>query len=220
MTSDSHMVSEQASRPNSHTAERIAAELRKAIRYHELLPGEHVRQQEWAGRLGVSSGPTREALKVLVAEHLLTYDAHRGYFVARIDAEELTQLYALRRIIEAEVLRTIRWPSEEELEVIAHRVDEVLRYIDEDNRPEAIDAQRVLSFMIFDLSPAKLIVRETKRYWDMAAAYRALAFYPSSGRAVEYFNRLLECLRLQDRDGLIELNSDRRAEVLARVLHS
>jgi len=52
---------------------------------------------------------------MLVSEHLLTYDTHRGYFVNDVDLTQMADVYLVRTLLEAEVFKTIRWPSEEEL---------------------------------------------------------------------------------------------------------
>lgn len=59
-------------RKGSPTAERTAAEVCRAIRRQELLPGGHVRQSWWAEHVGASSASTRAVLEVLVSEQLLT----------------------------------------------------------------------------------------------------------------------------------------------------
>ena len=98
----------------ANTAERVAVALRTAIARGELVAGAHVRQEEWAQRLSVSRAP-REAMKMLVSEHLLTYDTHRGYFVNDVDPKQMADVYLVRTLLEAEVLKTIRWPTDEEL---------------------------------------------------------------------------------------------------------
>ena len=207
-------------RKASHTAERVAYEVRQAILHRELLPSEHVRQQFWATRLGVSSGPTREGLKMLVAERLLSYDAHRGYFVSRIDDAEMSQVYLIRRVLEEEVLRSIRWPSDVEIAHFVELKDVILTFLLNGDVHGALEAVREFSFSLFELSSLDLLVRETKRYWEMAVVYRALAFRSDEDQAhitEEFYEVLIRCLKRQDREGLIALNSRQRAGVPMRV---
>lgn len=208
-------------RQKSHTAERVAAEIRRAIRHNVLLPGEHVRQVEWAERLGVSGASTREALKMLVSEQLLTYDAHRGYFVTRTDESEMAQIYHIRRLLETEVLRSIRWPDAGELKAIRAAMDRVIECIHNGDGHGALDAARLVSFTIFDLSPLKLIVGETKRFWDRAAVYRALSLAtiedPSAQRVSTDYAAMITLLEQQDRDGLIAINAQQRMSRFADI---
>lgn len=202
---------------SAHTAERVAAEIRRAIRNRELLPGEHVRQEAWAQRVGVSSSSVREALKMLVVEQLVDYDAHRGYFVARIDEQEMDDIYLIRGLLEAEVLRRMRWPSARERRKIRALMDNVLENIKTGDGHGALAAAREFSFTIFDFAEGGLLIRETKRYWEMAVVYRALSMglvQPINIEMMsEYYDAFLRCLEAQDREGLIKLNTAQRLSV-------
>lgn len=204
----------QEYRKGSHTAERVAAEVRRAIRHGELLPGEHVRQTYWSARAGASSASVREALKVLVSEQLLSYDAHRGYFVARFDPDEMSQIYRIRQVLEAEVLHSIRWPEPEELDAIRAAMDSAIDHVRRGDGHGALRAVREVSFAIFDLSPLHLVVAETKRFWDRAAIYRALDLAsledPDAREISSYYERVAKLLATRDRDGLIAWNSEHR----------
>lgn len=216
------MSGEKQYRKGSHTAERVAAEIRRAIRHSDLLPGEHVRQEQWGEKLGVSSGPTREALKMLVSERLLSYDAHRGYFVARINDSEMVQIYQLRRLLETATLESIRWPTDEEIEVISDLMANTIDCVKKGDMHGALDAVREVSFAIFDLSPLELIVSETKRSWDMAVVYRALALGtvddPEAQQISEFYGRYLEYLKQHDREAIIALNLEQRSNIPRQLL--
>lgn len=206
----------QEYRKGSYTAERVAAEIRRAIRHGELLPGEHVRQTYWSARAGASSASVREALKVLVSEQLLSYDAHRGYFVSRFDAAEMSQIYRIRQVLEAEVLHSIRWPQPDELDSIRDAMDSAIDRVRRGDGHGALRAVRRVSFAIFDLSPLRLLVAETKRFWDRAAIYRALDLAsledPDARDMSSYYAKVTELLETRDREGLIALNHEHRRE--------
>ncbi|HEY0584151.1 MAG TPA: winged helix-turn-helix domain-containing protein, partial [Chloroflexota bacterium] len=63
-------------------------ELRSAIARGEFQPGERLRQQELAQRLGVSREPVRHALRFLEAEGLLVQRPRRGVVVASITNQD------------------------------------------------------------------------------------------------------------------------------------
>jgi DNA-binding GntR family transcriptional regulator len=216
------MIRDKPYRKKSHTAERVAAVIRHSIRHSELLPGEHVRQEVWAERVGVSNAATREALKMLVSERLLSYDAHRGYFVSRIDDNEMLQIYQLRRLLETATLEGINWPTEDELSNISELMDNTIEFVKKGDMHGALDAAREVSFAIFDLSPQELIVSETKRYWDMGMVYRALALGtvndPEARDLSEYYGRILKYLKRHDRKGLVSLNLKERSNIPMRLL--
>ena len=57
---------------------RVAHYLRHAILSGEIGPGEWIRQEEVAERLGSSRLPVREALRILEAEGLTEHERHKG----------------------------------------------------------------------------------------------------------------------------------------------
>jgi DNA-binding GntR family transcriptional regulator len=206
----------------ANTAERVAAAVRHAISHGALVPGAHVRQEEWAQRLGVSRAPTREAMKMLVSERLLTYDTHRGYFVSALDPHEMSQVYLMRTLLEREILRSIRWPEQDEmvdLKAIASRAIDSL--IAEDVHG-ALDAARALQFAIFDLSPLTLIVNEVKRYWGMADVYRSLSLDqslstdPTAQGLLKHHEELFTALSTHDRKRLVDHNTRWRKSMVTR----
>ena len=72
-------------RPGPSTTTQHALEgLRRAIVAGELRPGSRIGQEEFAGQLGVSIAPVREALRILEQEGQVTYLPRRGYFVTEL----------------------------------------------------------------------------------------------------------------------------------------
>lgn len=63
-----------------------------------------VRQDALAAEFGVSKIPLREALARLEEEGLLRSHANRGYFVRPMSAEEATEVFDLRILIEPETI--------------------------------------------------------------------------------------------------------------------
>jgi len=79
---------------------RIADALRVEILDGALAPGERIRQEEVAERLGGSRLPVREALRVLAAEGLVELEPHKGARVPRLDRGEVEVLYRMRERLE------------------------------------------------------------------------------------------------------------------------
>ncbi|CAL9481411.1 putative D-xylose utilization operon transcriptional repressor [Nocardiopsis dassonvillei] len=86
--------------PRRSTAELIAEQLRSAIMYGSLAPGDQLGEAELAGRLGVSRGPLREAMQRLVQEGLLRSERHRGLFVRELTPDDVRDIYVARLAVE------------------------------------------------------------------------------------------------------------------------
>src|ERR1700678_1509252 len=79
--------------------------VRDAILNGLFAPGQMLRQEEVASRLGVSRSPLREALPRLEAEGIVVLHPRRGYAVASLELEEIVEAFDLRSLLESELAR-------------------------------------------------------------------------------------------------------------------
>jgi DNA-binding GntR family transcriptional regulator len=92
---------------DSSTATRsIVNALSKAIVEHRLHPGTKLAEQKLADHFGVSRTLIRQALFQLVQKRLIRMEPARGAFVATPSSDEARQVFAVRRMIEAEMTRS------------------------------------------------------------------------------------------------------------------
>lgn len=78
--------------------------LRQSLDRGRWSPGEPLRQEEIAAELGVSRVPVREAFFQLQAEGLLQVVPNKGVYVRNLSADNLRELFRLRRLLESDVL--------------------------------------------------------------------------------------------------------------------
>ena len=83
----------------------IADALTRAIVEHRLQPGTKLAEQKLADHFGVSRTLVRQALFQLVQKHLVKMEPARGAFVASPTVEEARQVFRVRRLLEAEMVR-------------------------------------------------------------------------------------------------------------------
>jgi len=86
-------------------ADLAADALRERILRGDLAEGSPVRQDAVALELGVSRIPVREALRRLEAEGLVELSPHCGAVVSSLSLDEITELFDLRALIEAALIR-------------------------------------------------------------------------------------------------------------------
>ena len=87
--------------------EQVAERLRQRIFARELAPGDWIDELKIAEELGISRTPLREALKVLAAEGLVTMKLRRGAYVTEASPKDLTDVYHLLALLEADAARTV-----------------------------------------------------------------------------------------------------------------
>lgn len=73
----------------------------------ELEPGQRIIESEMAGRLHLSRGPVREALRMLEKEGVVRIVPRRGTFVAELSPEDIYEVYSLRAVIEGLAARIL-----------------------------------------------------------------------------------------------------------------
>ncbi len=205
-------MTEGLERLKTNSAERVANDLRRAILRGELLPGEHVRQERWAGQFGVSRVPLREALKILTTQRLVSHDPNRGYFVAAMGDSEVNQIYRLRIFVEPEVLRAIRPPCQPELDALEQALGRMDLDIAAAAFSDALDEERTFFFQLFDMSPLGFMATEAKRLWDLSEPYRS-----EMNPAAQLVDPTLAKLRATRRE-MLDLVRDGDGERLAEVV--
>jgi DNA-binding GntR family transcriptional regulator len=87
------------------TTSFIVSALTKAIVAHHLAPGTKLSEQKVADQFGVSRTLVRQALFQLSQNRLITLEPARGAFVATPSQAEAKQVFAVRRMLEAEMTR-------------------------------------------------------------------------------------------------------------------
>ncbi len=83
----------------------IVQALTKAIVEHRLQPGAKLAEQKLADHFGVSRTLVRQALLQLSQHQLIRLEPARGAFVAAPSVTEAKQVFAVRRMVEAEMTR-------------------------------------------------------------------------------------------------------------------
>jgi DNA-binding GntR family transcriptional regulator len=80
--------------------DKVYEAIRDQIVTCEFAPGSQLGVADLSRQLGVSLTPVRDAINRLMAERLVEDVPRRGYFVARLDPEGITDLLGARRLIE------------------------------------------------------------------------------------------------------------------------
>lgn len=118
---------------------RVAAHLREAILRGDIAPGDWIRQEEVAERLGSSRLPVREALRMLEAEGLTEHARNRGARVPALTRHEVEVVYRMRERLEPLALQESMPHLDEaalaRLESIQQRIegnDDIVTFLDLD----------------------------------------------------------------------------------------
>ncbi|MEN9539665.1 MAG: hypothetical protein RLZZ126_1900 [Pseudomonadota bacterium] len=91
--------------PAVSSTDVIVRSLTRAIVDHQLGPGTKLAEQKLADQYGVSRTLVRQALLQMSQRGLIRLEPARGAFVAAPSVQEAREVFAVRRIIEAEMTR-------------------------------------------------------------------------------------------------------------------
>lgn len=87
--------------PQPNLIEQVYGRILEAIIDRTLLPGQRIRQNELAEKLGVSRQPVSHALHLLHRQGLVAESGRRGFEVTQLDPQRIRQLYEVRGAIDA-----------------------------------------------------------------------------------------------------------------------
>jgi len=208
------MTVESAAPRTSDIPSRIASQIKEQINRGMLAPGLQLRQMDLANRFSVSRVPVREALKLLAAEGLIDHDPNKGFQVALLSSDEATQLYRIRYLLESELLSSVRWPDEKQLERLYAMVDDLDKALSGGDRVAWVAHHRAFHRYIFELSPNKVLVQEVLRLLTLTDRYRSLISGPGQKKlkATQEL-QLVEALASRDRELLLHAFEQARAEI-------
>ncbi|MBM9459194.1 GntR family transcriptional regulator [Nocardioides sp. zg-536] len=128
-------------RPIAHHSlvDRVTDELHRAILNGDLAPGSTVSIVDLCERFSISHIPVREALRRLESEGVISLRPGRSALVATVTVDELTNIYRLRKLIEADLcMRAAESMTEERL---AHAEEALAEYVGIEREPAALAAK-------------------------------------------------------------------------------
>lgn len=85
---------------DSNLVGQVARKLTQAIVSGRLPPGAKLAEAAVARELGISRAPVREAARLLERQGLLVAHPRRGFFVRRLEAADIDEIYDLRICVE------------------------------------------------------------------------------------------------------------------------
>ena len=124
----------------SSATSAIVQALTKAIVEHRLQPGAKLAEQKLADHFGVSRTLVRQALFRLSQNQLIRLEPARGAFVAAPSVTEARQVFAVRRMLEAEMTRAfVRSVTPAKIRALKDHVAQEKLAVDRQDAPGRIE---------------------------------------------------------------------------------
>ena len=150
--------------------QRVADHLRSAILGGTIAPGERVRQEAVAQRLGASRIPVREALQMLAAEGLIENAPNKGARVPRRSMHEVDVMYRMREQLEPLALaESMQDLTDEDL----HLLDEIQGAIEANTDvPGFLQLDRQFHLLTYAGCRIEQLTTTVSRLWNATHHYR------------------------------------------------
>ncbi|MHA7281771.1 GntR family transcriptional regulator [Arthrobacter sp. TMS2-4] len=208
---------------HAHTATWIATVLRSRIAAGELTPGSKLSEQALSTALGVSRNTLREAFSTLAGESMVTRIPNRGVFVASPGADEVREIYRVRRMIEpaAALWGEVTPEVLDTMEAIVRRAQEAR---DAGAVADMADANQALHRAVVGLTGSQSLQTLMDRVLaEMRLVFHAMASAPDFhshyvDRNVQLVERLRAGQREEAASGLSAYLDSAEAELLDRLV--
>ncbi|GLZ08662.1 GntR family transcriptional regulator [Actinomadura sp. NBRC 104412] len=206
--------------PRRSTVEIVYDELRTAILYGQLEPGEQLGEADLAGRLGISRGPLREAMQRLVQEGLLHSEPHRGLFVVTLDRSDVEDVYRARLAIErAACVLVMERNRGEAVARLTEALDHLVEAARERDRVKMSDADQAFHEVLVSSSGSPRLERMAQTLLvETRMCLNALQdTYPEPEELVEEHRRLVDAISDGEEERLLHLIEEHMLDSIERL---
>jgi DNA-binding GntR family transcriptional regulator len=156
--------------------EEIYNQLKKAIIYGELSPGEKLNELDFAKKLSVSRTPVREAFRRLQVDGYVTFVSHKGVFVTKLPPDEIRAAYNIIAILEGYAAElAAMYTSEKELKKLRQYQKELNRLAHEKKYHDYAETNYAFHRYITTLSRNKTLANTISTLRARVYTYRFIS---------------------------------------------
>jgi DNA-binding GntR family transcriptional regulator len=188
---------------SQRTSEGVARILRAEIFSGERKPGEPLRERLIAEQLGVSRTPVREALFTLQSEGLVELTPNRGASVRTLTSHDITQIYALRGVLESYAAReAAESRSRQDLDALEDAHAKLARMSGAGSPSEQALADLAFHTTISEATGSRMLQTIMGQVLAFTVSYRSNFAYPAERAAavLDEHRAILDAVRDQDAD--------------------
>jgi DNA-binding GntR family transcriptional regulator len=184
------------------TADVVARRLGQAILSGKLAPGTRLREGELAQSFSVSRTPVREALILLSASGLAHLEPNRGATVLQLTAEDVSEVYHLRAVLESESAAMAAGRIAPEVAGLLFKICDRMAELHEAPASDQLAADTQFHYTIAQASGSSRLHALVRQVSAIPEAYRSAIPYTGTdmGEARRQHLAIAEAIRRLDRD--------------------
>lgn len=165
------------------TADVVARRLAQAILSGEFTPGSRLREESLAKSFSVSRTPIREALILLSASGLVHLEPNRGAMVLQLTAEDVSEVYHLRAVLESESAAMAADRISPEVAALLFKICDRMGELHESAASEQLAADTQFHYTIAEASGSSRLHALVRQVSAIPEAYRSAIPYTAADMA-------------------------------------
>jgi DNA-binding GntR family transcriptional regulator len=169
--------------------------LRERIRSGELQPGQRLRVNDLRDELAMSPTPIREALRLLQADGLVTYQPHQGITVAGLSPETTAELSLLRCTLESLATElAVSKLTEAGLEELKHVHDELMHAFETGHGAAINELNATWHWQVYDAASSPQLRDFIRKLWERYP-WRTMWVLPGRAqKSIEEHGRVMDAI--------------------------
>jgi DNA-binding GntR family transcriptional regulator len=149
-------------------AQKAYQGIRQMLFYNEIIPGQKIKYQDLANKIGVSITPVIHALKWLEFKNIVRHEPNRGYFVNEVSLKEITEIYDSRLLLEVSMVPAIIERVDEEAAQRLQRLQDAYRTaVDEENYYGRLMTDMKFHLSLAAISQCRIQLKMLQELFDM-----------------------------------------------------
>ena len=162
--------------------EEVYESLKKSILHGKLKPGQHLIEEQLAGRTGISRTPVREAIHKLERDELLTRLPNGGYAVRKFTKEDVEEIFGIRIALEsyAAYLATVHM-APDEISVLEKKLEESENALEKEDTDRAVQFNTEFHDLLYKSCKSKKLVEMINTFRDYFYRYRSALLHLQDG---------------------------------------
>lgn len=197
----------------------VSRRLVRSIISGELEPGERLSPARLAEELGVSHIPVREALAALEAVGHVNRIPRVGFFVAKMSAQDIEDIYHWRQVLEDDAHRlAIPKLTDDDLKRM-RKINDAMSKAAKQRNTRFLSLNREFHFIPFERAGSDHLLRFLNHLWDAAARYQNTMAYVRVPRTLqqEHHMGLMQAFEERDTEAVNRWMKEHRAVTLDAV---
>jgi len=149
-------------------AQKAYQGIRQMLFYNEIIPGQKIKYQDLADKIGVSITPVIHALKWLEFKNIVSHEPNRGYFVNEVSLKEIKEIYDTRLLLEVSLVpEIINSIDDESLQRLKQSQDDYYAAVDEENYYRRLMTDMKFHLTLASISQCRIQLKMLQELFDM-----------------------------------------------------